>query len=463
MHNKFFDTITKHNMLSKTENVVVAVSGGSDSVCMLLLFMEFYGNTYKDHIICAHFNHMIRGAESDSDEELVRNLCEKYGLRFVRGSGNIPAQAREQGLGLEECARLMRYDFLQNVSKENGNIKIAVAHNKNDNVETILGNIARGASISGLKGISYCRNNIIRPLMDYSKNEIDLICINAGISVAKDITNSDNNYKRNNIRNIILPFLREHLSDGIDDKILSLSESAIIDNDYIEEQVSSAFTKCVSNQTEDLSCITIDLNVFNSFHSAIKHRIVRKCLASLHTSGKLVFPEYVNIDKKAVLRITEGLEKKQTGKRYDALCGVVCTIQYDKAYFTTAPLNDSDEQKKLVYEVTQVSASELSEFLKDKQPDTEYFDYRKLCDYFGDTFKINYRYSEEGDSFHPFGAQGSKLLRKFYIDAKIPVSKRRTKKIVCINNQVIWIPEIRRSDVAKIDETTVYVLKLKVI
>lgn len=463
MQSKFLNTIEKYDMLSKEQNVVAAVSGGSDSLCMLLLLMDYYGPEYKDHIICAHYNHMIRGLESDADEALVRDICNKYNLRFVCDRGNIPAVAHDKGLGIEECARIMRYDFLQRVSKENGSIKIAVAHNKNDNVETIIGNIARGTSISGLKGISYCKNNVIRPLMDYSKEEIDLICNNAGLSVAKDSTNNDNNYKRNKIRNVILPFLRDNLSARIDDKILSLSESAIVDNSYIEEQTAVSFKQCICNRAEDFTSIIIDINVFNGFHSAIKYRIVRNCLASLYVDGQPVFPEFVNIDKKTVLRITEGIEKKQTGKCYEALCGVTCTIEYDKAVFSSVSSTEDNEYKQLESDVYKINYDDFSQFLKKKNPYVEYFDYNRLCDIFGEDFKYEYRNATEGDLFHPFGAKGSKLLRKYYIDSKMPVSRRRTNKVVCVKNQVLWIPGLRRSDIAKIDETTLYVLELRVV
>lgn len=462
MQSKFFDTISKHKMLTKTEDVVLAVSGGSDSVCLLLLMIDFYGEDYKNHIICAHYNHMIRGIESDADELLVRNLCEKYDIRFVVQRGNIPEIAAQRGLGLEECARNMRYEFLNNVSMENGGLKIAIAHNKNDNVETIIGNIARGTSINGLKGISYCRDKIIRPLLDYSKEEINNICKNAGVQVAFDSTNTDNSYKRNNIRNVVLPFLRENLSGQIDDKILSLSEAATCDNSFIEEEAKKAFGEC-SNISEDSSFVFLNTELFDTFHDAIKYRIIRMCLASLIIDEKPVFPEYVNIDRKAVLRILSGIQAGRSGKTYDALSDIVCITEYDRAVFMHKNATPSTNNLSLDVSVRSVLEGEYKKLICEKNPFVEYFDYDKIHDIFVLNSNLEYRTIKEGDIFHPFGAKGSKSLRRFYIDEKIPQSERQVRKNVCIGNNVLWVPGLRRSDIARIDETTLNVLVLRVI
>jgi len=469
MHNKFEETILKHNLITKDDSVVLAISGGSDSVCLLLMMIEYYGDKYKERIICAHYNHMIRGEESDNDEAFVCKLCEFYEVKCICGRGNVPEIATKEAIGMEECARKMRYSFLEEVSNQYGNIKIAVAHNRNDNVETIIGNIARGTTINGLKGISYSRNKIIRPLMDFTKDEINEICSRYGITPVIDSTNSDNEYKRNNIRNNIIPFLKENLSTQIEEKLLALSESAILDNDYIEQEACKAYDKCCNISTyiadNNVICEKVVLNIkeFLKYHTAIQYRIIRKCLANVKEANKYIFPEYVNIERKTVIRLLEGIKQNITGKSFDAQSKVSCEISYGNAIFFTRQAKKQSDYYQCSIDILSIDNIEVNELINNKNDNTEYFDYDKLKKINHEEPVVISRSMNTGDIFHPFGSLGNKKLRKFFIDEKIDANCRKTMQLFCMNNIVLWIPKIkRRSDIAKIDETTQNVLILRV-
>ena len=468
MHNKFKETVLKHNLFTENEKIILAVSGGSDSVCMLLLAMKFFGDKYKDHIICAHFNHMIRGEESNRDEIFVRNICEKYNIPCIVGSKDIPAIAKKEKIGLEECARKERYFFLNDISKENGNIKIAVAHNKNDNVETIIGNIARGTSINGLKGILYKKDNIVRPLLDYDKSEINNICNEYSVSAVYDSSNSDNKYKRNNIRNNVIPFLKENLTDQIEEKILLLSESSIIDNSFLEQETDKSFDQCcciekyISVNGNSCEKIVFDRNLFSDLHTAIRIRLIRKAVSKINVNEKYYFPDCVDLERKTVLRIEDAIVNGATGNIYDVQKSVYLKISYDYAILYTENELQAVSNSCLLSEI--INKKDFIKFnVKNIDKNTEYFDYDKITELFGSEYGIIYRCIESGDVFHPFGAPGSKKLRKYFIDKKIPEKERQIIKSVCINKNVLWIPRLqRRSDIAKIDENTKMILVLKI-
>ncbi|MBQ9858545.1 MAG: tRNA lysidine(34) synthetase TilS, partial [Oscillospiraceae bacterium] len=169
--NKVIEFIEKNSMISKGDTVLAAVSGGADSVCMLHILLELS----KEHnftVCAAHFNHTLRGEEADRDEAFVKELCTSLGVPFYAGRGDVAAFAKEQGKSTEEAARIMRYDFLHKTASETGAAKIATAHNADDNAETVILNLARGTGLAGLRGIPPVRDNIIRPILCLTREDV---------------------------------------------------------------------------------------------------------------------------------------------------------------------------------------------------------------------------------------------------------------------------------------------------
>lgn len=188
--------------------LLCAVSGGADSVCLLLL-MRRAGREKGFSVACAHYDHRLRGAESARDAEFVRALCERLDLPFFLGGADVRAAAESMGCGIEEAARTLRYDFLGGAARQTGAEKIATAHNADDNAETMLLNLARGAGSAGLAGIPPVRHGVIRPLLCLERREIEAWLTENGVSWVTDSSNLTDDYARNRLRHFALPALRE--------------------------------------------------------------------------------------------------------------------------------------------------------------------------------------------------------------------------------------------------------------
>lgn len=191
-------------LLLPGDRVLCAVSGGADSVCLLHLLKE----TPWLETVCAHFNHRLRGAESDRDERFVRDLCRDLGLRCVCGSDDVATYAAANGLGIEAAARELRYAFLTRTAAELDCRRIATAHNAEDNAETLLLNLLRGSGARGLGGIPPIRGNIVRPLLILTRGEIEAYLAEHGLSHVEDSSNGSDAYARNRLRHRVLPLLR---------------------------------------------------------------------------------------------------------------------------------------------------------------------------------------------------------------------------------------------------------------
>lgn len=220
--------IQKYDMLPPGTRVLCALSGGADSVCLLHYLASLPGVT----VLAAHYNHRLRGKESDRDEAFVRKMCADMGIMCFVGSGNVKAYARAHGLGTEEAARLLRYAFLQETAGEQRCTRIATAHNANDNAETVIMNLARGTGLKGLCGIPPVRGNIVRPLLETTRQEIESYLAGHGLEHVEDSSNASDDYSRNRVRHHVLPVL-ESINPSCAGAIAAAMESLREDEDYL--------------------------------------------------------------------------------------------------------------------------------------------------------------------------------------------------------------------------------------
>lgn len=220
----------KYDMLPRDVRVLCAVSGGADSVCLMHLL-----KTAGTDVVCAHFNHRLRGAESDRDEEFVRDLCERMGVELFTGAGDVARYAVQNAMGTEEAARRLRYDFLLETAEKCAADRIATAHNAEDNAETILMNLARGTGLRGLGGIPPRRGIIIRPLLQTTREEIIEYLDENGLEHVDDSTNAGDGYARNRIRHHVLPVLRKQ-NEGAVMNIARAAEHFRADEGYLDSE-----------------------------------------------------------------------------------------------------------------------------------------------------------------------------------------------------------------------------------
>ena len=246
LEQNFLDTIKENNLINKGDVIVVGVSGGPDSITLLTCL-----NKYKDYlgieIISAHINHLIR-KDSTEDEQYVENMCKNMGIKCYVKRADVEKIAKEQKKGSEEVGRKIRYDFFDEVArKENAN-KIAIAHNMKDNAETMLLNIIRGSGLTGLEGIQAEEyGKYIRPLINCTREEIEEYCEKNNLQPRIDSTNKENIYRRNIIRNKLLPQLQE-LNPNIVESLSNLSKIVKVQNMHIKNEVENIYNKIATEE-----------------------------------------------------------------------------------------------------------------------------------------------------------------------------------------------------------------------
>ena len=299
LEQKFLDTIKENNLINSGDVIVVGVSGGPDSITLLTCL-----NKYKEYldirIICAHINHLIR-KDSTDDEQFVENVCKKMGIRCYIKRAEVEKIAKEEKRGTEEVGRKIRYDFFDEIAKKENANKIAIAHNMNDNAETMLLNIIRGSGLTGLEGIQPEEyGKYIRPLINCKREEIEEYCKKYDLKPRIDSTNKENIYRRNIIRNKILPELKE-LNPNIVQSLSNLSKIVKVQNLHIKNEVKNIYNKIATetfkeNNKNDkiLGKIELDLNEFQKLDLNLKQNIIIYAITKTLKSARNI--EKVNID-----------------------------------------------------------------------------------------------------------------------------------------------------------------------
>lgn len=288
MENKVLETIRKYNLIQEGDKIVLGVSGGPDSMCMLNILKELRKSCQRNaepvarfEIVVAHVNHMIR-KEADEDEKYVKAYCEKNGIEFYAKSIDVQKMAHTNKIGTEEAGRLARYEFFNEVLNKTKATKVAIAHNKNDKIETILLHTLRGSGMDGLKGIEPKRGNIIRPLIECERAEIERYCGEKQLHPRIDKTNFENIYNRNKIRNIVIPYIQEEFNPNIIQTVDRLSNIVTQEDEYMQKQTEKAFQILVLE--EKPKEIVLDLKGYNSQEIVIKSRLVRYIIKRLFGS-----------------------------------------------------------------------------------------------------------------------------------------------------------------------------------
>lgn len=242
-------------------------------------------------IVVAHVNHKLR-KEADEEEQYVKKYCEKNGIEFYSKSIDIQKMANNNKIGTEEAGRIARYEFFEEVLKKTNANKIAVAHNKNDKIETIILHTLRGSGLEGLKGIEPKRGHIIRPLIDCERKDIEQYCEDEQLNPRIDKSNFENIYNRNKIRNVVIPYIQEEFNSNFLNTIDRLSDIVSLEDKYIDEQMKRAYKHIVLEEKEKK--IVVDLKKFNLQEIVIKSRLIRYIIKRLF--GTTASIEKIHID-----------------------------------------------------------------------------------------------------------------------------------------------------------------------
>ncbi len=272
LQEKVRNIIAKYNLLDKGDSVIVGVSGGPDSMTLLTLLLELK-EEYNLQIYVAHVNHMIR-ENAIKDEEYVKKFCDKNNIKLFIKRENIIEKSKQDKKGLEETGREVRYNFFEEVSKNTNSNKIAIAHNLNDKIETIIMNLTRGTGISGLKGIEPKREKYIRPLIEIERSEIEKYCEEKKLNPRIDESNQDNTYTRNKIRNIVIPYIKKELNTNIINNLNRLSEIVKENEEYLEKITTEAYKEILLEKQEKI--IRFDTKKFIKQEKIIQKKLILK-------------------------------------------------------------------------------------------------------------------------------------------------------------------------------------------
>lgn len=290
MKDKVIETIKKYELIQAKDKIVLGVSGGPDSITMLDILRQIR-EEFDFEIVVAHINHMIR-KEAIQDEEYVKKYCEKNNIKCFVKRIDVIDIANNKKIGTEEAGRLVRYEFFDEVLKQTGSNKIAIAHNKNDKIETIIMHVLRGSGLSGLKGIEPIRGNIIRPLIECEREEIEKYCDENRLEPRIDKTNFENDYTRNKIRNIVIPYIEKELNPNIIETIDRLSEVIKKEDRYLEKVALDVYDKILIKQ--EPGQIMLELKGFNEQDEVIKSRIILYTVKKLFGSSQGIEKIHIN-------------------------------------------------------------------------------------------------------------------------------------------------------------------------
>lgn len=463
MLDKVLKTISDYKLVEKGDNVLAAVSGGPDSVCLLHILYSL-SNKLDIKLHAIHINHGLRGEESDGDEEYTRRLCEKLGINMHVFNFDVNELANKWHMSLEVAGREVRYREFEKLADSLGAARIAVAHNMNDQAETILMNMIRGTGLQGLCGMEFKRDRIIRPLLNITRVEIERYCLGNDLNPRIDSTNLEDEFSRNKIRLDIIPSINKSFGCDLNDSLNRMSKLVKNDNSFLEESATHAFENCHHEIAMDAIYLSIDK--ITRLHSAIMGRVIR--IAVKKVKGDLNGIESGHIDD-----IVSLILKGRTGSMVQLPKGIRAGVSYSflKIY------SDKFEEEKVYFDIQlampgsadvhelQISVnSSVSDraLMVDKYCNmgynslVQFFDYDKL--YKG----INIRNRREGDRFSPFGSKGTKKLKEYLIDVKIPREKRDRIPLITYGNEVVWIIGYRTSDKFKVTDNTKNILRLEV-
>ena len=294
MKEEVLKTIKKYNLIESGDKLVLGVSGGPDSISMLNVLREIAEDETIDlkfQIVVSHINHNIR-KEAKEDEEFVKKYCDENNIKFFSKSIDVEKIANNSKIGIEEAGRKVRYEFFDEVLKETNSNKIAIAHNKNDKVETMIMNVLRGSGLLGLKGIEPKRGKYIRPLIEIEREKIEEYCEEKNLNPRIDKTNFDNTYSRNKVRNVVIPYIKQEFNPNIIKTLDRLSELVKEEDTYVEKQVEKAYKEIfIEGNNEE---IILNLKKFNNYEKVIKSRIVLYTITRLFGSSKGI--EKIHID-----------------------------------------------------------------------------------------------------------------------------------------------------------------------
>lgn len=462
---KVQEFVEKYRMIQKGDRIVAGISGGADSVCLLYLMKELQ-KIYDFSIIAVHVNHQLREGEAVRDEEFVRELCSREKVPFYACHVDVEKIAQESGISLEEAGRNARYEiFSQICRKESGN-KIALAHHQDDLAETMLHHLARGTGAAGLCSLKPVYGNRIRPLLCMTRQEVESYLEEKKISWQTDSTNLDDHYTRNKIRHHVVDYLCREINSQTVSHMAQTAEELGEIQDFLEKLAEEKMKKYCRKQGKDIFLS----ESLRKEEAVISRRIILRVLKEVSGKTKDFTREHVEM----ICRLWEKQVGKQvylpyqiTGERmYE---GVL--IGRNEAKQLDRPIGICPECKQIPLEIPGVNqvgkyfieCQVLSrEETEDKFLRIPEKTYTKWLNYDRIENSLVFRHRQSGDRFSAHPSGGSKKLKDYLIDRKIPRQERDFLGLLAEGNEILWIIGDRISQKYKVSEETRHILHIQI-
>lgn len=458
MLDKVIKYIKENDLLEENDKVLVALSGGPDSVCLLHILYKLK-EKLNIELGAIHINHMLRGKESDEDEKYISKLCDELGINYYVKRIDIEYIAKDTSVSLEVAGRNERYKAFEEIRKNDRYDKIAVAHNANDQAETILMRMMRGTGLEGLTGIKAKREDgIVRPILCLNRQQIERYCEENNLNPRIDASNYERIYSRNKVRLDILPYMKENFNGDV---IETLNRMALLlqkDNEFIEEYSKRCYNRYCENQNDKLK---VSKELFmNEMESIITRVIIR--------AFKEVSNCYQNFEMKHIYEIVN-LANKGTGKKINLTNKITCENLYGNIIFK---VNEVENKVNKSHEIRLCKDDILNNYIFDKyeinfeiisnknKVDFSKNNLIKLFDYDKIEKEITIRYRKDGDRIIPLGMKGSKKLKDIFIDLKVPRENRDITPIVCFDDKISWVVGCKTSQEYKVTQYTKNILKI---
>lgn len=448
---KLLETIEKYDMIDIGDKVLVGVSGGADSIALLHALNSLRDRLHIE-VFVAHINHGLRGQAADEDADYVKTICKEWSIPFFLREANVRELAELWRISEEEAGRKVRFEFFDEVLSNIDGHKIALAHHRDDQIETILHNIIRGTGMEGLRGIKPIREGrIIRPLLEIDRLSIERYLAEEDISYRHDKTNYETIYTRNKIRLELIPYIEKNFNPSFKESIVRMADIIGEEDDFIRGYTDRLIR---DNITIEENVVTIPIDFLRSCHRGIKRRIVRMCIE--HLSGNMVNIGQMHVD--SVLAICD----LNTGAVVDLPSNLIAYRDYCAILLTKgADYRKESFKKKLkvpgVTVIEQLGIKFQVRYTTEKcfgDPNCVYID--------GDAVskELYIRNRVDGDRFRPLGMKGSKKLKDFFIDEKVPKYIRDSVPLVVDGDDIVWVVGYQIGDDYKIRNHTKKIIEL---
>lgn len=446
---KVLKFIDRHRLIDEGDKILVALSGGPDSV-FALYFLKKYERRLKINKLSAiHVHHQLRGGDADEDEQFCGRLCQQHGIQFHAVKVNVKQFAEKNKFSIEEAARFLRYGSFRRYAELTSSNKIVTAHNMNDNAETMLFNLFKGAGLKGISGIPIQRQEIIRPFLSLTKQEILGYLDKGSLTYRTDKTNFNLDFKRNYIRSEIIPRIKEEINPQLEEALFHSSEIFTNSARVIQKQVDNVFVKNVRINEKQLH---IDTSIAEEHGKEILGEVFKRALKQ-YFKYEMSFDEFIELNK---------LYFNETGKSVTFGSGLTAIKERTKIVVQTEDEEDTFEPVEIkagssvqtTKGVIGINIEKDRELLYSESGSSELIS----ADNTDDIFIL--RRWKNGDKFIPLGMKGFKNISDFLNEQKIPPSLKREQLVLTNDNNIVWVVGYRIDDRYKVNNDTKKIYKL---